>query len=1407
MFHLIQAQVVRPFTIRYNNNSVRGNIVYVSNSIISSTGGITSEVPPSGTSSDNGKVAINIDIDNPSAITKLPFSSVWNYHSNGAAPANDVATNTWKQSAYALTGAAWNTGATGTGAGKYGFNSSQNTCIPNGSTLCTPGNGANKYLAYYFRNSVSFTATELSTTYSTIRLNMKRNDGIVIYINGVERVRNNMISIFPTPVVYGDLAASDIPTTNEDYTIDLSTSFFTTGVNTIAVEIHTDKAKSSDMAFDLQVQGLPVDNSGTFNSSSSDLNLTSCSHILWAGLYWGADQGTDGTNTSWITNANTVKLKLPGASTFTTVTSNQTDYHSAINSPGLPHTGYLSYADITSLLNSTTPNGTYTIADVTSPAGIINSCGGWTIVIAYSNPALAPRNLTVFDGSAIINGGDPAVDVAISGFLTPPTGIVTCEIGAVVLDGDRGSGDAFAFAQNGAGSFYDLATTAAYSLNGAGDAWNSKISYKGSVITTRSPAYYNTLGYDASIMDLPNTSNAQLSNNQTSATIRFSSPTENYFVQVLSTSISTYAPEFAVSKGSTDLNGGSLIGGDIIRYRIDYQNVGNDVSTNSIITDAIPTATSFVPGSIKINGVAKTDASADDQAEYDYANRQVKFRVGTGASSASGGMVSTLASGYVEFDVYAASACQILSCGTPTNNIARIDYNGQTSGIALNDSSGYLVSGCLTTGPISNVITGGCFVPKDTIIVNACPSLTVTLPVALFAGYTFYSAMPFTSANAYNYSLPITQSGVYYAYFNAGTGCLDTIIIRVYINPCPDIDDDNDGIPDYVEGNGVDPSADADSDGTQNYIDVTYPGFADTNGDGVNDNFDADLDGIPNHLDLDSDNDGIPDVVESFGVDINGDGRIDNYTDTDNDGLSQNVDANNTGVASSGTGLGAVDTDGDGIPNYFDLDSDNDGIPDVVEAYGTDANNDGKIDSYTDLDGDGYSDNVDGDVGNDGVAENAANALLKTGADTNNDGRADSFTYKNADADGRPNPYDLDSDGDGITDVVEAGFTDVNLNGVVDGPINTFGWNTLISSYGSLSLPNRDGVGKVNVYDIDADDDGIPDNIEGLATTNYLLPSLVDTDGDGIDNSYDDISGFGGKGINPVNTDGDAYPDYLDFDTDGDGLIDRIEGNDFNFNKLPDDNVTLTGLDADSDGLDDRFDADNLNDKVTSAYMGNGGTTSGPVNPGSTTVVQKSYTFSNDRDWRAVEYVLNCDFISFRVALTKELVNLNWTVVCKEQVDKYVIERSLDGIHFYSVQTISGKKLINENEYYETTDDVTSLTQAKIYYRIKALSANGKTKYTSTIFVLKAKGVKTLEILPNPIRQHLQVVINSNEHTEGKFTIINAKGNTVSKFTEAVNKGYNVISYNNTANLPDGNYYLHLQIGREYFVERFVKKR
>ncbi|MBP6619714.1 MAG: hypothetical protein KA188_05635, partial [Leadbetterella sp.] len=81
-----------------------------------------------------------------------------------------------------------------------------------------------------------------------------------------------------------------------------------------------------------------------------------------------------------------------------------------------------------------------------------------------------------------------------------------------------------------------------------------------------------------------------------------------------------------------------------------------------------------------------------------------------------------------------------------------------------------------------------------------------------------------------------------------------------------DIDDDNDGIPDTVESpGGVNPSADHDSDGIPNFLDPQFPGFVDVNNDGLNDKFDPDGDGVPVQFDLDSDNDGIPDLVEAGG--------------------------------------------------------------------------------------------------------------------------------------------------------------------------------------------------------------------------------------------------------------------------------------------------------------------------------------------------------------------------------------------------------------------------------------------------------------------------------------------------------------------------------------------------------------
>jgi uncharacterized repeat protein (TIGR01451 family) len=961
--------------------------------------------------------------------------------------------------------------------------------------------------------------------------------------------------------------------------------------------------------------------------------------------------------------------------------------------------------------------------------------------------------------------------------------------------------------------------------------WNSTIAYKGSVVTTRNPAFNNTLGYDANIIDMPNAGNAQLGNSTISATVRFSSPQEMIIAHVLTTSISQYNPTFAFDKTATDINGGAFLPGDSLLYQINFANSGNDSSTNTIITDNLPAGTTYIPGSIKIGGVAKTDASGDDEADYDFTTNRILFRLGVGANSVAGGKIGPGVGSNVEFKVASASACKIVSCVGSLKNSARINYSGRLSGSPLFDSSGVINSGCIIKGPVIHPLSGPCFTPKDTLLVNKCATLNITLPWRKYAGYAFYSAKPFIPANIYNQYTPVTTSGIYWAYYTNGAGCSDTARIAVIITLCVDIDDDNDGIPDYVEFNnplalqdhntngipnwkdplypgyvdtnldGVndnfDYGADSDNDGIPNFYDTDFPGFVDANGNGVNDNADRDNDGIPNQYDLDSDNDGIPDVAESYGVDTNGDGIIDNYVDTDNDGFSQNVDANNTGVQGSGNGLGNIDLDGDGIPNYLDTDSDNDGIPDLVEVLGTDTNNDGKIDGFADANSDGIADSYI-----------LASALLLTGVDIAPvNGRADDWPNKNIDRDLRPNAYDLDSDGDGIADVIEAGLPDVNFNGLADGSLGTNGWSITVSGFASLNLRNTDGVGNPDYLDIDSDDDGIPDNIEGQSTAGYLLPTLVDTDGDGLMNPYDNLpAAFSGSGIFVYDHDADGTPDYRDSDTDADGVIDRIEGNDFNLNGEQDDNVTLTGLDTDGDGLDNRFDSLNsvTNIKGTSYRMGNLGTFTGDAAPGSKTTVQKTTIIQTDRDWRSVGYVLPVEFLSFTGTPQKNLVPLGWTIIAAKEIDHFEVERSLNNTTYSKVAVVSDMVKLNQQQSFGFTDDISGISNEIIYYRLKVIGKAGEVKYSNVLIIRNTQTKIQLSVLPNPASSNILVKFYSETVAEVNLRLVDNAGKIVFVQTQKASKGNNVINITNLLRFSNGAYLLQVQVNNNLLTQKII---
>ena len=394
--------------------------------------------------------------------------------------------------------------------------------------------------------------------------------------------------------------------------------------------------------------------------------------------------------------------------------------------------------------------------------------------------------------------------------------------------------------------------------------------------------------------------------------------------------------------------------------------------------------------------------------------------------------------------------------------------------------------------------------------------------------------------------------------------------VEIGDNPNKPLDADGDGIIDANESNILD----SDNDGTVNSNDV------DSDGDGIpdiievgdNENtlFDTDGDGQPDSLDADSDNDGLPDFLEGglSGNDSDND-SIDDAFDVDNTG---GVDANNDGIDDQAI---AIDTDKDGLPDFRDNDSDNDGISDTAEANlsGNDTDSDG-IDDVIDVDQTG-------------------------GEDANGDGVDVSYAIPDTDADNLADFRDLDSDNDGSNDVIEAGLIDSNNDALVDSgqtlinnPVDTDNDGTAdfrdvdSNENGSNDIDENqlasldiDKDGRID-NTLDVDKDGIPDVSddnasrfgEGISASSQA-PSASDVDGDGILNTVDlddDNDGIPDLVEGSIDTDGDSIIDSLDIDSDNDGIKDIIE---FGGVDTDNDGMTDNFTDVNANGIDDTYDS------------------------------------------------------------------------------------------------------------------------------------------------------------------------------------------------------------------------------------------
>ncbi|MEY2917959.1 MAG: hypothetical protein RIS73_1673, partial [Bacteroidota bacterium] len=259
-------------------------------------------------------------------------------------------------------------------------------------------------------------------------------------------------------------------------------------------------------------------------------------------------------------------------------------------------------------------------------------------------------------------------------------------------------------------------------------------------------------------------------------------------------------------------------------------------------------------------------------------------------------------------------------------------------------------------------------------------------------------------------------------------------------------------------------------------------------------------------------------------------------------------------------------------------------------------------------------------------------------------------------------------------------------------------------------------------------------------------------------------------------------------------------------NGLADDLVTLTGLDTDGDGLDNRFDSLNsvTNLKGTSYRMGNGGSLTGDATPGSRSPVQKKTPSQINRDWRFVGVVLPVQILSFTGVLQNTQVLLSWTIIASKEVERFEIERSLDNATYTNVGIASDTVKLNEPQSFGYTDNISSISNDVIYYRLKVIGKTGDIKYSTILVVRKNKANTTVTILPNPARDYVSVRFFAEKESEVTIRLVDNIGKTVMQQKQIATKGNNMIHLIELNKYGAGVYTMQVLINNEIVTQKII---
>jgi endoglucanase Acf2 len=174
------------------------------------------------------------------------------------------------------------------------------------------------------------------------------------------------------------------------------------------------------------------------------------------------------------------------------------------------------------------------------------------------------------------------------------------------------------------------------------------------------------------------------------------------------------------------------------------------------------------------------------------------------------------------------------------------------------------------------------------------------------------------------------------------------------------------------------------------------------------------------------------------------------------------------------------------------------------------------------------------------------------------------------------------------------------------------------------------------------------------------------------------------------------------------------------------------------------------------------------------------------------------ELLSFEAKLKGKTAALSWTTVYEENSSYFEVEKSCDGIHFETIETVKAKGNSSSLVEYSAIDE--QLCASVSYYRLKEVDFDGSFHY-STIVQLTENGRSVISIQPIPTNSNLTIRLNNSSEKKYRFSFIDLMGREVMNLEKNIGTGLQTIELD-LSGLASGTYVLSVsdqESGQEFY--------